>query len=129
MLFPSKTTLPAVFGTKPVTGLTRVVLPAPLGPTRPTISPFGIATAPNDAAGEASVLWTTFITFQLYLAIAFGSETYRELFLETPTKLPLLNATCRSSAFSWWHRSEHIVPGQIGALQPHTFYIAIERKL
>ena len=83
----------------------------------------------NDAAGEASVLWTTFITFQLYLAIAFGSETYRELFLETPTKLPLLNATCRSSAFSWWHRSEHIVPGQIGALQPHTFYIAIERKL
>jgi uncharacterized protein YjbI with pentapeptide repeats len=45
----------------------------------------------NDAAGKASVLWTTFIIFQLYLAIAFGSVTHRDLFLETPIKLPLLN--------------------------------------
>ena len=45
----------------------------------------------NDAAGKASVLWTTFITFELYLAIAFGSVTHRDLFLETPIKLPLLN--------------------------------------
>ena len=27
----------------------------------------------NDSAGKASVLWTTFITFALYLVIAFGS--------------------------------------------------------
>ena len=46
----------------------------------------------NEAAGKASVLWTTFIIFQLYLAIAFGSVTHRDLFLETPIKLPLLNA-------------------------------------
>src|SRR6266566_8988739 len=45
----------------------------------------------NDAAGKASVLWTTFVTFELYLAIAFGSVTHRDLFLETPIKLPLLN--------------------------------------
>jgi len=46
----------------------------------------------NKAAGKASVLWTTFTTFQLYLAIAFGSVTHRDLFfLETPIKLPLLN--------------------------------------
>jgi Pentapeptide repeats (8 copies) len=45
----------------------------------------------NDAAGKASVLWTTFIIFQLYLAIAFGSVTHHDLFLETPIKLPLLN--------------------------------------
>jgi hypothetical protein len=45
----------------------------------------------NDAAGKASVLWTTFIIFQLYLAIAFGSVAHRDLFLETPIKLPLLN--------------------------------------
>jgi hypothetical protein len=38
----------------------------------------------NDAAGKASVLWTTFVTFELYLAIAFGSVTHRDLFLETP---------------------------------------------
>src|SRR5215472_17520549 len=45
----------------------------------------------NEAAGKASVLWTTFITFQLYLAISFGSVTHRDLFLETSIKLPLLN--------------------------------------
>jgi uncharacterized protein YjbI with pentapeptide repeats len=45
----------------------------------------------NDAAGKASVLWTTFVIFQLYLAIAFGSVTHLDLFLEKPIKLPLLN--------------------------------------
>jgi hypothetical protein len=45
----------------------------------------------NEAAGKASVLWTTFITFELYLAIVFGSVTHRDLFLETPIKMPLLN--------------------------------------
>ena len=45
----------------------------------------------NDAAGKASVLWSTFVLFQLYLAIAFGSVTHRDLFLETPIKMPLLN--------------------------------------
>src|SRR5215218_6211579 len=46
----------------------------------------------NDAAGKASVLWTTFVTFELYLAIAFGAVTHRDLFLETPVKLPILTA-------------------------------------
>jgi hypothetical protein len=43
------------------------------------------------AAGKASVLWTTFVTFELYLAIAFGSVKHRDLFLENPIKLPILN--------------------------------------
>jgi len=47
--------------------------------------------AVNDTAGKTSVLWTTFITFELYLVIAFGSVKHRDLFLETPIKLPLLN--------------------------------------
>jgi hypothetical protein len=34
----------------------------------------------------------TFVTFELYLVIAFGSVTHRDLFLENPLKLPLLNA-------------------------------------
>lgn len=45
----------------------------------------------NDAAGKASALWTTFVTLELYLMIAFGSVTHRNLFLESPVKLPLLN--------------------------------------
>src|SRR5215467_14319757 len=47
--------------------------------------------AVNDTAGKTSVLWTTFITFELYLVISFGSVKHRDLFLETPIKLPLLN--------------------------------------
>jgi hypothetical protein len=42
-----------------------------------------LTTAVN-ASSKASVLWTTFITFELYLAIAFGSITHRDLFLEPP---------------------------------------------
>jgi hypothetical protein len=45
----------------------------------------------NDAAGKASVLWTSFIILQLYLVIAFGSVTHRDLFLENSIKLPVLN--------------------------------------
>ena len=45
----------------------------------------------NDAAGKASVLWTSFVLFQLYLAIAFGSVTHRDLFLENAFTLPVLN--------------------------------------
>ena len=37
------------------------------------------------------MLWTTFVTFELYLAIAFGSVKHRDLFLETPVKLPILD--------------------------------------
>jgi hypothetical protein len=50
-----------------------------------------LQSALNDAAGKASILWTTFVTFELYLVIAFGSVTHRNLFLEDPIKLPLLN--------------------------------------
>src|SRR3954447_6944162 len=53
----------------------------------------------NDAAGKASVLWTTFVTFELYLAIAFGSVEHRDLFLETPVKLPILNVDLSLVAF------------------------------
>jgi uncharacterized protein YjbI with pentapeptide repeats len=45
----------------------------------------------NDASGKASALWIAFVTFELYLAIAFGAVTHRSLFLENPIKLPVLN--------------------------------------
>jgi hypothetical protein len=33
----------------------------------------GIEKALNDNSGEASAIWLTFITFELYLVMAFGS--------------------------------------------------------
>jgi hypothetical protein len=50
-----------------------------------------IETAVNDTAGQVRVLWISFISFQIYLAIAAGSVTHRMLFLETGMKLPGLN--------------------------------------
>ena len=48
----------------------------------------------NDAAGKASVLWTTFVIFQLYPAIAFGSVTHRDLHqLDRPTNQRALGNT------------------------------------
>jgi uncharacterized protein YjbI with pentapeptide repeats len=59
-------------------------------PADPT-DPGELQKALNDSAGKASALWTTLVIFELYLAIAFGSVTHRNLFLEDPIKLPLLN--------------------------------------
>lgn len=53
----------------------------------------------NDASGKASALWTTFVTFALYLLISFGSVTHRDLFLENPVRLPLLNVELPLTAF------------------------------
>lgn len=45
----------------------------------------------DDAAAMARNLWLAFLTFGTYLVIAVGSVTHRDLFLEQPIKLPLLN--------------------------------------
>jgi hypothetical protein len=45
----------------------------------------------NDTARNTAVLWIAFITFLLYLAIAFGSVTHRDLLFATQVKLPVLN--------------------------------------
>jgi uncharacterized protein YjbI with pentapeptide repeats len=51
----------------------------------------GLQSALNESAGTLAILWTTFVTFQLYFAITIGSVTHRDLFLESPIRLPLLN--------------------------------------
>ncbi len=58
-----------------------------------------IQKALNEASGKASALWVAFITFELYLAIAFGSVTHRALFLEETIKLPVLNVDLPLAGF------------------------------
>jgi hypothetical protein len=53
----------------------------------------------NNGAGKAALLWTTFVTYHLYLAISFGSVTHGDLFLETPIKLPVLNVDLSLTGF------------------------------
>ena len=55
----------------------------------------------ESAANIARGLWFTFMTLAAYLVIAVGSVTHRDLFLETPVRLPLLNAELPLVAFFW----------------------------
>jgi uncharacterized protein YjbI with pentapeptide repeats len=57
----------------------------------------GLESATNIARG----LWLTFLSLVAYLAVAVGSVTHRDLFLEKPIKLPLLNADLPLVAFFW----------------------------
>jgi len=50
-----------------------------------------IRKALEDAGSFTRTMWITFVSLGTYLAIAAGSITHRQLFLETPINLPLLN--------------------------------------
>jgi uncharacterized protein YjbI with pentapeptide repeats len=55
----------------------------------------------ESATNVARGLWITFLSLSTYLAVAAGSVTHRDLFLEKPIKLPLLNADLPLVAFFW----------------------------
>lgn len=45
----------------------------------------------NDSAVRVSTIWVSFLIFALYLVVAAGTVTHRQLMLEDPVKLPALN--------------------------------------
>jgi uncharacterized protein YjbI with pentapeptide repeats len=45
----------------------------------------------NDSATRVSTIWISFLIFALYLVVAAGSVTHRQLLLQDPIKLPALN--------------------------------------
>src|SRR5262249_8534454 len=58
------------------------------------LDPFDVAALErslNDSAARVSTIWVTYLIFALYLLIATGTATHRQLFLEEPLKLPPLN--------------------------------------
>src|SRR6267142_1964251 len=58
------------------------------------LDPFDVAAlekSVNDSAVRVSTIWVSFLVFALYLVIAAGTITHRQLFLEDPVKLPVLN--------------------------------------
>jgi uncharacterized protein YjbI with pentapeptide repeats len=52
----------------------------------------------NDSAVRVSTIWVSYLVFGLYLAVAAGNVTHRQLFLEEPIKLPVLNIDLPM----WW---------------------------
>jgi uncharacterized protein YjbI with pentapeptide repeats len=53
----------------------------------------------NEASGRGFALWVTFLTVEIYLAIAAGTTTHKQLLLEAPVKLPLLSVDLPLFAF------------------------------
>jgi uncharacterized protein YjbI with pentapeptide repeats len=54
-----------------------------------------------DAASVGAGLWFSYLFVLLYLLIAVGGVTHRELFLQSPVKLPFLNVDLPLLGFFW----------------------------
>jgi uncharacterized protein YjbI with pentapeptide repeats len=54
-----------------------------------------------DAASVGAALWFSYILVLLYLFIAVGSVTHRDLLFENPVKLPFLNVDLPLTGFFW----------------------------
>jgi len=52
-----------------------------------------------DAASVSGALWITYLGMSLYLLIAIGSVTYKDLFLQSSMKLPFMNVDLPVSGF------------------------------
>lgn len=60
-------------------------------PSKADPNDFGaIESAVNEAAKRLNAVWVTFILLMAYIFIATGKITHKDLFLETPVKLPVL---------------------------------------
>jgi hypothetical protein len=54
-----------------------------------------------DAASVSAGLWFSYLFVMLYLLIAVGSVTHRDLLLESPVKLPFLGVDLPLTGFFW----------------------------
>src|SRR5262245_59161473 len=54
----------------------------------------------NDSATRVSTIWVGFLLFGLYITVAAGATTDRQLLLEEPIKLPILDVNL--SVFSFY---------------------------
>jgi uncharacterized protein YjbI with pentapeptide repeats len=55
-----------------------------------------------DAAGHVATLWTTYILALLYFYVATAGVTHRDLFLESPIKLPFLSIELPLKGYFWF---------------------------
>src|SRR5262245_38732908 len=67
---------------------------APAEPTTISLDPLDVVAlekSVNDSAVRVSTIWVSFLLFGLYLVVTVGNITPRQLLLEDPVKLPVLN--------------------------------------
>jgi uncharacterized protein YjbI with pentapeptide repeats len=70
---------------------------APEGET--PVNPYSLLEAVNDSSDTAHTAWLIFIAVMAYLMIAVAGVTHRDLLLETPVSLPILQVNIQLAQF------------------------------
>jgi hypothetical protein len=79
----------------------RVLLPLLASRFRSPRQPSRVRDALVDAASVGAGLWFSYLFVLFYLLIAVGSVTHRDLFLESPVRLPFLSVDLPLLGFFW----------------------------
>jgi uncharacterized protein YjbI with pentapeptide repeats len=83
----------------PATQATPPADPNPIGKKATDLE--GLRTAVVDAASVGTGLWFSFLFMLFYFALAVFGVTHRDLFFESPIKLPFLNVELSLIGFFW----------------------------
>lgn len=70
---------------------------APEGET--PVNPYSLLEAVNDSSDTAHVAWLIFISLMAYLMVAVAGVTHKDLLLETPVTLPILQVNIQQVQF------------------------------
>ena len=71
-----------------------------VGPeTNTPVNPYSLLEAVNDSSDEAHVGWGVFLALMVYLMVAVAGVTHRDLLLETPVELPILQVRIQLAQF------------------------------
>jgi uncharacterized protein YjbI with pentapeptide repeats len=63
------------------------------------VNPYGLLDAVNSASAIAHTAWLIFIALMAYLLVAVSAVTHKDLLLETPVALPILQVHLRQTQF------------------------------
>lgn len=70
-------------------------------PWRRADAPDAVRASLVDAAAVSGGLWITYLGILVYLLIAIGSVSHKDLLLESPIKLPLVSVDLPMTGFFW----------------------------
>lgn len=65
----------------------------------PIVNPYSLLEAVNESSDAANVAWLIFIGLMSYLMIAVAGVTHRDLLLETPVALPIMQVSIPQAQF------------------------------
>ncbi len=63
------------------------------------VNPYSLLEAVNESSDEAHVGWVLFLAMMVYLMVAVAGVTHRDLLLETPVELPILQVKIQLTQF------------------------------